>query len=294
MDVACLVEPFTYLRENSKGKGFRNELLSCFNDIYQLNEEYLKGVQEVIDILHNSSLLIDDIEDGSHVRRGKKCAHEVYGIPSTINAGNLMYFEAMRKLLELGGREDKTTVQLSRIFADSMVKLHIGQGKELYWREHFVCPKEEEYLDMAIGKTGELFKLSVRIMASLSSRKDMNNATRILEDICDVLGKYYQIENDIKGLTTGDLSEGKFTYPILVAVHSGAVTVEQIHGCSLGRNQTPVLSAIIAAGGLARSRDTLRRLGDELTLLLRCADVSAGSGAYVSSKVSALVEKFLC
>lgn len=296
MEVAWLVEPYLYLRGNGEGKGFRNELLLCFNEVYQLSDERLRKVQEVIDILHNSSLLIDDIEDGSHMRRGKRCAHEVYGVPSTINTGNLMYFEALKKLLELGDSNDNITAALSRLFADSMVKLHIGQGKEIYWRDHCICPTEEEYFEMVIGKTGELFKLGVRIMATLSMRNE--NTTIILEKFCDELGKYYQIENDLQGLATGDLAEGKFTYPILVAVHSGAVTVEEVHQCSVASadydgkdnddHSRRILAAVEAAGGSARARDLLQRLSQTMAQLLHDADVSADvSGRLVLRRLAA-------
>lgn len=64
---------------------------------------------EMIELLHNSSLLIDDIEDHSELRRGLPAAHTVYGIPLTINCANLAYFLALRKCIELG---DPVTVQI--------------------------------------------------------------------------------------------------------------------------------------------------------------------------------------
>lgn len=48
-------------------------------------------------MLQNASLLIDDIEDGSLMRRGFPCAHIVYGIPATLNSANYYYF--VRSLL---------------------------------------------------------------------------------------------------------------------------------------------------------------------------------------------------
>ena len=46
------------------------------------------------EILHNASLIIDDIEDNSDFRREKKCIHKIYGIDVSINAANFLYFKS--------------------------------------------------------------------------------------------------------------------------------------------------------------------------------------------------------
>jgi geranylgeranyl diphosphate synthase type 3 len=52
-------------------------------------------------MLHNASLLIDDIQDNSKLRRGVPVAHHIYGVPLTINTANYIYFLAMQKALTL-------------------------------------------------------------------------------------------------------------------------------------------------------------------------------------------------
>jgi geranylgeranyl pyrophosphate synthase len=49
------------------------------------------------EIVHNGSLMIDDIEDGSHMRRGDLCSHKKFGIDVAINAGNFMMVSPMNK-----------------------------------------------------------------------------------------------------------------------------------------------------------------------------------------------------
>lgn len=58
-------------------------------------------IGDLVEMLHNASLLIDDIEDNSKLRRGAPVAHSIYGIPLTINAANYVYFLAMQKALLL-------------------------------------------------------------------------------------------------------------------------------------------------------------------------------------------------
>ena len=101
-------------------------------------------------MLHNASLLIDDIQDNSVLRRGNPCAHKIYGIASTINSANYVYFIGLEKILELGKPEAVT------IFKDSMLELHRGQGMEIYWRDTFMCPTEEEYREETKLEEGEV------------------------------------------------------------------------------------------------------------------------------------------
>jgi len=82
-----LEEPYRYLLE-IPGKGVRSHLIKAFNVWLQIDEGQLKAITEIIDMLHTASLLIDDIEDNSKLRRGIPVAHLIYGVPATINCAN--------------------------------------------------------------------------------------------------------------------------------------------------------------------------------------------------------------
>lgn len=288
-----LVEPFTYLRENTKGKGFRNTLLSCFNLYFNLGDDDLKLVQEVIDILHNSSLLIDDVEDDGVIRRGVPCAHRIFGIGNTINAGNMMYFKAWESLLQLN------IPRLSEVYVASMMKLHFGQGLELYWRDNKKCPTEEEYLEMVVCKTGELFKLGVTIMECVSINRGMSLDVHITEGIkkfCDILGMFYQIKNDVDDLVDGDdgiefahdLKEGKYSFPIQYCINMKNMKLG-IGKKDMSVNERRVIVTQIAdAGGIRYSQEYMFRLqGDAQTLLHSMASLSS------SAKCDEMVKKLV-
>ena len=102
-----LLEPFTYLLRK-KGKDIRPKLLQAFNVWLHVPEEKVRIIGEIIQMLHNASLLIDDIQDNSVLRRGNPCAHKIYGIASTINSANYVYFIGLEKILELGKPEAVT------------------------------------------------------------------------------------------------------------------------------------------------------------------------------------------
>ena len=90
VDPKCL-EPFNYLNQ-IPGKDIRGVLIDSFQSWLQIPEDKLIVIKDVIATLHNASLLVDDIEDNSKVRRGHPVAHTIYGIAQTINCANYVYF----------------------------------------------------------------------------------------------------------------------------------------------------------------------------------------------------------
>lgn len=101
---------------------------------------------------------IDDIQDSSELRRGNPVAHRIFGVAQTINSANYAYFLAQAKLADLNDS------RAFDIFTKGLLKLHRGQGMELYWRDNLICPTEEEYVEMVSCKTGGLFYLAVQLM----------------------------------------------------------------------------------------------------------------------------------
>uniref|UniRef100_A0A5K3EUX4 Geranylgeranyl pyrophosphate synthase n=1 Tax=Mesocestoides corti TaxID=53468 RepID=A0A5K3EUX4_MESCO len=157
-----ILAPFIYLTNNS-GKGLRRNLIKAFNWWLNIEQEKLEILGDVIETLHNASLVIDDIEDGSHRRRGKPAAHMLFGVPLSINAANYAYFIALEKALTLGH------VDVPKIFTEQMLDLHRGQGLDIYWRCSLKCPSECEYRDMVIRKTGGLIGMAVKLMQLFST-----------------------------------------------------------------------------------------------------------------------------
>ena len=186
-----LLEPFTYLLRK-KGKDIRPKLLKAFNVWLHVPEEKVKLIGEIIQMLHNASLLIDDIQDNSVLRRGNPCAHKIYGVASTINSANYVYFIGLEKILDLNNRE------AVNIFKESMLELHRGQGMEIYWRDTFMCPTEEEYREMTIRKTGGLFNLAIQLMQLFSDAKECPIYDYV--ELTSLLGLYFQIRDDYANL----------------------------------------------------------------------------------------------
>jgi geranylgeranyl diphosphate synthase type 3 len=203
-----------------KGKDIRPKLLKAFNVWLKVPDEKVKLIGDIIQMLHNSSLLVDDIQDNSVLRRGNPCAHKIYGVASTINSANYVYFIGLEKILELNNPE------AVHIFKESMLELHRGQGMEIYWRDTFMCPTENEYRDMTVRKTGGLFNLAVKLMQLFSNNEDCPQYNYV--ELTSLLGLYFQIRDDYANLCLDeyfanksfgeDLTEGKYNFPIVHAI----------------------------------------------------------------------------
>ncbi|XP_012266399.2 geranylgeranyl pyrophosphate synthase isoform X1 [Athalia rosae] len=248
-----LLEPFTYILQ-VPGKQIRAKLAHAFNYWLKIREDKLHAVGDITQMLHNSSLLhpqkfvvrqedslairnygdtlpkfvfsvkadqfirIDDIQDNSILRRGIPVAHSIYGVASTINAANYVLFIALEKVLALNHPE------ATEVYTEQLLELHRGQGMEIYWRDNYICPSEEEYREMTIRKTGGLFNLAVRLMQLFSDCKED------FTPLAGILGLYFQIRDDYCNLCLQeytenksfceDLSEGKFSFPIIHAIRT--------------------------------------------------------------------------
>ncbi|CAJ0574573.1 unnamed protein product, partial [Mesorhabditis spiculigera] len=215
-----LLAPFEYIRERA-GKKVRTKLAMAFNEWMQIPEQKLSQIMDIVELLHNASLMIDDIEDNSVLRRGQPCTHRIYGIARTINSANYVYFIAQQRCLALGET-------VAKIFTEQMLELHRGQGKEIFWRDSVVCPSESEYETMVLQKTGGLFMLAIRSMQVFSNVPEQKDFTSLLRN----LAVYFQIRDDYLNLCSADmhaaksyaedLTEGKFSYPIIKAIKSKA------------------------------------------------------------------------
>ncbi len=131
------------------GKDVRGKLIDAFQVWLQIPSDKIDVIKDIVAGLHTASLLIDDIEDNSVLRRGVPVAHSIYGVASTINTANYVYFLAMEKCNRLNSS------QAMNVFCLEMLNLHRGQGEDILWRDTVTCPSEEQYRQMVLDKTGQ-------------------------------------------------------------------------------------------------------------------------------------------
>lgn len=265
-----LLEPYKYLLQ-LPGKQVRTKLAQAFNHWLQVPEDKLQVIIEVTEMLHNASLLIDDIEDSSKLRRGFPVAHSIYGVPSVINSANYVYFLGLEKVLTLEHPE------AVRVFTRQLLELHRGQGLDIHWRDTYTCPTEEEYRNMVLRKTGGLFGLAVGLMQLFSNWK------QDLKPLLDTLGLFFQIRDDYANLSSReysenksfceDLTEGKFSFPTIHAIWSRPEST-QVQNILRQRTENMDIKRYCVdylekVGSFAYTRNTLRDLEAESYRLIK-------------------------
>ena len=83
------------------------------------------------EIIHNGSLIIDDLEDSSLKRRGDLCTYHKFGTDIAVNAGNFMYFQPMNKMDLYVPVEHH--LALFKILHEEMLNIHLGQAWDIFW-----------------------------------------------------------------------------------------------------------------------------------------------------------------
>ncbi|KAJ7100598.1 isoprenoid synthase domain-containing protein [Mycena belliarum] len=242
-DEMAVLEPFTYVTSNP-GKDIRTQLMAAFNVWINVPKDKLQLVAKVINMLHNASLMVDDIEDDSQLRRGAPVTHKIYGVPQTINTANYVYFLAYQELLALTG--DASLTELISIVTSELISLHRGQGLELLWRDSLTCPTEDEYVHMVNNKTGGLLRIGIKLlMACGTTNLDIDYVPLV-----NLIGVFFQIRDDYMNLQSGeytsnkgfaeDLTEGKFSFPIVHGIHADKAN-RQVLNTLQKRPRTPTL-----------------------------------------------------
>lgn len=262
-----ITQPYDYLLDiPGNNKNIRYKFIIAFNQkfFHISHDEILNEIGTIIGIFHNASLLIDDIEDDSTLRRGQPCAHVKYGVPSTINCGNYMYFVALNNAMTilpqlwLGlSTSDSLKVSLvkeqtMKILVDEMLNLHHGQGLDIYWRDNLKAvmtsglPSIAEYLKMVMNKTGGLFRLSVKLLGLFADETKSWDSGYLIR-LANLLGIVYQIRDDylnladkryseMKGFAGEDLVEGKLSLPVLHSLLTATTDKTPLHHVLFGLN----------------------------------------------------------
>lgn len=166
---------------------------------------------------------LDDLEDGSPLRRGKLSTHNIYGTAQTINSATYQYTQATGIAAEL------SNPSCFRIFIEEMQQLYVGQSYDLYWTHNALCPSISEYLKMVDKKTGGLFRLLTRLMVAESPVGE-----KVSEDDLNLLscliGRFFQIRDDYQNLASADyakqkgfaedLDEGKYSFTLIHCIQT--------------------------------------------------------------------------
>ncbi len=193
------------------GKRWRPTLFLLICEALGKNPEDLVDFAIIPEVIHNGTLMVDDIEDTSESRRGKPCTYKIYGLDIAINAGNAMYYLPLLPLMEK--KEKISTKKLRKIYeiyVQEMINLSLGQAMDIAWHRGLANADEideKEYLQMCAYKTGTLARMAAEIAALLADAND--ELVEKLGRFAESVGIAFQMQDDILDLTGAEFAEKK-------------------------------------------------------------------------------------
>ena len=277
---SAILAPHEYV-SSMPSKGVRTALIDSLNVWVEVGPKQLDCVKDVVKMLHNSSLILDDIEDGSRLRRSCPAAHAIYGTAQSINSATFVYVRAVQKVLHNARSEEAMPILLT-----GLERLFIGQSWDLYWSYNIICPSEEAYLSMVDHKTGALFCLLTKLMQAYSPFDFSHSANQpeqvSFDNFGRLFGRFFQIRDDYPNLTSSsytdqkgyceDFDEGKISYLIVHCLQAKPQFKDSI--CGIFRQRTLegvstqakeyILKCLRKAGSLEATKSLLNGLEKDL------------------------------
>jgi geranylgeranyl pyrophosphate synthase len=209
------------------GKRWRPALFLLIVEAMGKNPEDFVDFAILPEVVHNGTLMVDDIEDSSKYRRGKPCTYKIYGIDIAINAGNSMYYLPLLPLMEHDEKISKQKIcKVFEVYAQEMINLSLGQAMDIAWHRSMANADkidEREYLQMCAYKTGTLARMAARIAAVLAGAN--NELVGKIGHFAESIGIAFQMQDDVMDLSSEfaekkggrglDITEGKRSLAVI-------------------------------------------------------------------------------
>ncbi len=161
-----------------------------------------------VELLHNFTLVHDDIQDNSPQRRHRPSVWKLVGVPLAINSGDGLFAAAHLALERLAEEGLTAETVLSSVRELDLVSLRIWEGQHMDLSfERRASVSLEEYLAMIARKTGALMGLSCYLGALVAGRDP--GSLRAFRDFGEQLGLAYQIRDDLRGVWQDEATTGK-------------------------------------------------------------------------------------
>jgi geranylgeranyl pyrophosphate synthase len=195
------------------GKNFRAKLVElgyfCNLKEGERASPYLKKLQNLLEQMHVASLIVDDIQDQSQMRRGIPTLHLTYGTPLALNSGNWLYFWQLWQIRSLG-LDPPIELQLTKLCIDTYLQGHFGQSLDVGVN---VLDLPQSSVKSAVLasmnlKTGSLMAFAFTSGAILAEAP--SERLKFFESYGSDLGKKLQMLDDLSNLKNPKLAEKKY------------------------------------------------------------------------------------
>ena len=220
-DVALISQIGTYII-GAGGKRLRPILTILSGKCLGYDDDKLYSLAAMVEFIHTSTLLHDDVVDESELRRGRKTANNLFGNAAAVLVGDFLYTRAFQLMVGSG------SLKILEVMADATNIIAEGEVMQLMNIGN-IDITELQYLQVIQYKTAKLFEAAAQVGAILAGATHeqetalknfgmyMGTAFQIIDDVLDYSGSVEQIGKNVGD----DLAEGKPTLPLIYLMQQG-------------------------------------------------------------------------
>ncbi len=224
-DVALISQIGTYII-SAGGKRLRPIMTILAGRSVGYDNEKLYSLAAMVEFIHTSTLLHDDVVDESDLRRGRKTANNLFGNAAAVLVGDFLYTRAFQLMVGSG------SMRILEVMADATNIIAEGEVMQLMNIGNTDIT-EEEYIQVIQYKTAKLFEAAAQVGSILGNAppeceqalKDygmyVGTAFQIIDDVLDYSGETEEIGKNVGD----DLAEGKPTLPLIYLMRQGSEQV---------------------------------------------------------------------
>ena len=234
-----------------------------------------------VELIHNFSLIHDDIQDNSQLRRGRPAVWIKWGMPQAINAGDSLLI-----LANMAMNSCKTNFSHGKLYQardcllSACLQLTRGQFLDISFEKRQRI-NLEEYWEMVGGKTASLFQACCEIGAVIGTSKSQMQES--LSSFGRYLGLVFQVQDDILGIwgeteitgkaTGSDLFSKKKTLPVVYALQKKGEFAKLWDREQMAEQDVPTMAELLVKeGALLYAQEIMDGLTDQAKMALRTAN----------------------
>lgn len=253
-----------------------------------------------VELVHNFSLVHDDIQDNSRRRRGRETAWVIWGAPMAINLGDALFVLSNQAIIDLKvNYPAEVVVKAADILHNTCLDLTRGQFLDMSYEDRRDLGADD-YWPMIAGKTAALLAACCQIGGLLGGADD--DVLELYRSYGHYLGLAFQVQDDILGIwgdeaitgksAASDLLEGKNSLPVLVGLGKrGKFAQRWTQGPIRPEEVEEVARLLASEGGYGEAKDISIQMTDMAINSLREADPRGEAGAALFDLTNRLLNR---
>lgn len=253
-----------------------------------------------VELVHNFSLVHDDIQDNSDKRRGRTTVWVKWGMPMGINVGDALFVISNQAIIDLKEKHPaEVVVRAAEILHNTCLDLTRGQFLDMSY-EKTNDLTVEDYWPMVSGKTAALLSACCHLGALLGGAEEAQQDA--YRSFGQYLGLAFQVEDDILGIwgdealtgksAANDLLEGKKSLPVLAGLGANGKFAARWKQGPIPAGEVQEMARLLASeGGYEAASEAARQMTDLALMNLRGADPQGEAGEALFELANKLLKR---